>query len=43
MIADPESPVEKYGGQRDAIRLTSISDAVAFIEDKEGDVPFGMG
>lgn len=42
LIRDPEAPVEAYGGQRDSIRLTSISDAVEFIEDHGGDVPFGL-
>lgn len=43
MIADRDAPIEAYGGQRDAIRLTSVADAVAFIEDNGGDLPFGFG
>lgn len=43
MITDPEAPVQGYGGQRDAIQLTSISDAVEYIEENGGDVPFGLG
>lgn len=42
-IRDPDAPVEAYGGQRDAIRLTSISAAVDYIEDHGGGVPFGLG
>lgn len=43
LIRDPDAPVEAYGGQRDAIRLTSMAEAVAFIETHGGDVPFGLG
>lgn len=43
LIRNSDAPVEAYGGQRDAIRLTSIADAVAFIEDHGGNVPFGLG
>ena len=42
LIRDPDAPVEAYGGQRDAIRLTSISAAVSYIEAHGGDVPFGL-
>lgn len=42
LVRDPGAPVEAYGGQRDAIRLTSIGDAVAYIEEHGGDVPFGL-
>lgn len=43
LVRDPDAPVESYGGQRDAVRLTSIADADAFIEAHGGDVPFGLG
>lgn len=43
MIRDPQSPIEPYGGSRDNIRLTSVADAVDFIEAHGGDVPFGVG
>lgn len=42
LVRDPEAPVEAYGGQRDAIRLTSIDAAVAYIEEHGGNVPFGL-
>lgn len=42
LVRDPDTPVEAYGGQRDAIRLTSIGDAVAYVEEHGGDVPFGL-
>ena len=43
LVRDPEAPVEAYGGQRDAIRLSSIGVAVAYIEEQGGDVPFDIG
>jgi hypothetical protein len=42
LIRDPDTPVEAYGGQRDAIRLKSIQEAVRYIEEHGGDVPFGL-
>lgn len=42
LIRDPKAPVEAYGGQRDSVRLTSMAAAVEFIEDHDGDVPFGL-
>lgn len=36
-------PIERYGGQREAIRLTSVADAVEYLEENEGNVPFGFG
>ena len=42
LVRDPDAPVEAYGGQRDAIRLTSIKGAVEYIEEHGGDVPFGL-
>lgn len=41
MLRDPNSPVEGYGGSRDNVRLTSVEDAVEFLKDHGGDVPFG--
>ena len=43
MIRDPGSPVEGYGGSRDNIRLASKEDAVEFLEENGGNVPFGFG
>lgn len=42
LVRDPGAPVEAYGGQRDAIRLTSIGDAVDYLEEHGGDVPFRL-
>lgn len=42
LVRDPDAPVEAYGGQRDAIRLTSIEAAVDYIEARGGDAPFGL-
>jgi hypothetical protein len=42
LVRDPNAPVVAYGGHRDAITLTSINDAVEFIERHGGDVPFGL-
>lgn len=35
-------PIERYGAQRDAIRLTSVEDAVAYLEKNDANVPFGF-
>lgn len=42
MVADPAAPIERYGGQRDAIRLTSVADAVDYLKANGGNVPFGF-
>lgn len=42
MIRDPEAPLEAYGGSRDNVRLTSVDDAVAYLRENGGDVPFGF-
>lgn len=42
LVSDPDAPVAAYGGTRDAVRLTSIAETVAFIERHGGDVPFGL-
>lgn len=43
MVADPTGPIERYGGSRNAIRLTSAKDAVEFLKDNGGNVPFNFG
>lgn len=43
LATDPSGPIEPYGGTRDAIRLTSVEDAVDYLEDNDGNVPFGFG
>ncbi|ELY91428.1 hypothetical protein [Natrialba taiwanensis] len=40
LIRNPP-PVQAYGGQRDAITLTSLPDGVEYLKDHGGDVPFG--
>lgn len=42
MLADPTAPIERYGGTRDAIRLTSVEDAVEYLKANDGNVPFGF-
>jgi hypothetical protein len=42
MIRDPEAPLEAYGGSRDNVRLTSVDEAVAYLRENGGDVPFGF-
>ncbi|MEF8773974.1 MAG: hypothetical protein V5A23_05325 [Halobacteriales archaeon] len=42
MIADPDAPVEAYGGSRDNVRLTSVPAAVAYLREHGGNVPFGF-
>lgn len=43
MLRRPDSPIEGYGGGgRKNIRLTSVKAGVEFIEDHDGDVPFGV-
>lgn len=42
MVADPSAPIEAYGGQRDTIRLTSVEQAIAYLEEHDGNVPFGF-
>lgn len=43
MLADTSAPIERYGGQRGTIPLTSVEDAVAYLERHGGNVPFGFG
>jgi len=43
MLSDQESPVEGYGGgHRQNVRLTSVEDAVEYLKDNGGDIPFGF-
>lgn len=42
MIADPMGPIQRYGGQRQAITLTSVEDAVDFLKSNDGNVPFNF-
>ena len=43
MVSDPQAPVEGYGGgHRQNVRLTSVQDAVDYLKDNGGDVPFGF-
>ena len=42
MIRDPDAPLERYGGSRDNVRLTSIADAKAYITEHGGDLPWGL-
>lgn len=44
MLSDPSAPIEGYGGShRKNIRLTSADDAVDYLKDNGGDVPFPFG
>lgn len=41
MLADPQAPIEGYGGgHRSNVRLSSAEDAVEYLKDNGGDVPF---
>jgi hypothetical protein len=43
MATDPAAPVEQYGGgHRDNVRLSSVQDAVDYLQTNGGDVPFGF-
>jgi hypothetical protein len=43
MLSDPQAPVEGYGGgHRQNVRLTSVEDAVEYLRDNDGNVPFGF-
>lgn len=42
MLADPTGPIERYGGSRNAIRLTSVAAAVEYLKDNDGNVPFNF-
>lgn len=44
MVSNPDTPIQGYGGgHRQNVRLTSVGDAVSYLEDNDGDVPFGFG
>lgn len=44
MLADANAPIQGYGGgARQNIQLTSVEDAVKYLKDNDGDVPFGFG
>ena len=43
MLRSPDSPIEGYGGGgRKNIRLTNPDDAVEFLKENGGNVPFGF-
>jgi len=43
MATDPYSPVERYGGgHRQNVRIISVEDAVDYLKQNGGDVPFGF-
>ena len=42
MIPQSEGSIAKYGGQRDAVHLTDTQQAVAYLKDNGGNVPFGF-
>lgn len=42
MIANSNAPLEAYGGSRDNVRLASVADAVEYLEQHDGNVPFGF-
>lgn len=42
MVTDPSVPVERYGGTRNAIRLTSIQAGKEYVESLGHDPPWGL-
>jgi hypothetical protein len=43
MVSTPGAPIEAYGGgHRENVRLTAPSDAVKYLKQNGGDVPFGF-
>lgn len=42
MIAEPDGPIGRYGGTRNAVRLVSVEAAVAYLRSNDGNVPFGV-
>jgi len=43
MIPRGEASIERYGGgHRENVRLGSIEEAVQFLKDNDGEVPFGF-
>lgn len=42
LLADPSGPIQRYGGHRDAVRLTSVEAAVRYLREHDGNVPFNF-
>lgn len=42
MIRDPNGPLEGYGGSRHNVRLTNLAAAKRFIEQRGGELPWGL-
>jgi hypothetical protein len=43
MLSDANAPIEGYGGgHRQNVRLTGVDDAVRYLKENDGDVPFGF-
>ena len=42
MIPQGEGSIAMYGGQREAVRLTDVAEAVEYLKDHGGNVPFGF-
>ncbi|WP_277543609.1 hypothetical protein [Haloarcula laminariae] len=43
MVSNASAPIEGYGGgHRQNVRLTSVEDAVDYLKDNDGEVPFGF-
>lgn len=42
MIPRGEAGIEQYGGQRNAIRLNNVPDAIEFLNKHDGNVPFNI-
>ncbi len=42
LISDPDAPLERYGGSRDNVRLTSVAAAKEYIVDNGGELPWGL-
>ena len=42
MIPQAQASIQQYGGQRDAITLTDVEQAVEFLDRNGGNVPFGF-
>lgn len=43
MVTNPTAPIEGYGGgHRENVRLSSVEAAVSYLEENDGEVPFGF-
>lgn len=43
LATDPSSPVFKYGGgARENVRLTGAQEAVEYLDENDGEIPFGF-